>query len=248
MESIVNAIITSTNKIFENQARIANNITNISTPGFKSELELKILLPSQKDQNSQEDNFLYKQYKNKNQGTLRRTNQPLDCAIIDKNDWFVIKIDPKTIAYTKNGHFKINSNRQLTVQNHPVLGEDGEIFIPKNENIVISSDGYINIIKNNVLQHKVAQFKLKNFDINDLTYKTNGLYLLNKNNKLNHTNHKNVSNIKLVSGILEDSNVNLEENMVEMISNARKFDMQIKILSMYNENTQAASRFLNLNY
>ncbi|XBC39552.1 MAG: flagellar basal-body rod protein FlgF [Buchnera aphidicola (Chaetogeoica yunlongensis)] len=246
MESLINTIENTCSKIFQNQEIIANNIANASTTGFKSELESKIILSHNNKNNLIETKNIYKHYKNNTQGMFKKTNQPLDFAIKNKNSWFVIKLNPKTIAYTKNGHFKINSNRKLMIQNHAVLGTNGDIVIPNNTEIIISSNGVVSIKKDNETNYPIAKLRFKTFNINNLIHDKNGFYLLNKNSKI-EKNKENNANVQLIPGTLEDSNVNLEENLINMIENSRKFDTQMKILSMYNENTQLYNKFLNLN-
>ena len=50
----------------------------------------------------------------------------------------------------------------------------------------------------------------------------------------------------LVSGFLEGSNVNMASEMVAMISLARQFEMQLKVITTANENDQAATKLLSL--
>jgi flagellar basal-body rod protein FlgF len=53
--------------------------------------------------------------------------------------------------------------------------------------------------------------------------------------------------VKLVPEALEGSNVNSVEAMVRMISLARQFEMQIKMLQTADSNAQAASQILSMN-
>jgi flagellar basal-body rod protein FlgF len=50
----------------------------------------------------------------------------------------------------------------------------------------------------------------------------------------------------VVSGNLEGSNVNTVEAMVNMISLARKFDMQMKMLQTADANARQASQIMSL--
>jgi len=50
----------------------------------------------------------------------------------------------------------------------------------------------------------------------------------------------------VVPGSLEGSNVNTVEAMVTMISLARKFDMQMKMLQSADNNSQRASQIMNI--
>ena len=53
--------------------------------------------------------------------------------------------------------------------------------------------------------------------------------------------------VKVVSGALEGSNVNPVEAMVDMIANARRFEMQMKMISGVDSNDQRANSLLGNN-
>jgi flagellar basal-body rod protein FlgF len=53
-------------------------------------------------------------------------------------------------------------------------------------------------------------------------------------------------NVGVVPGSLEGSNVNTIEAMVSMISLARKFDMQMKMLQSADNNARQASQIMNI--
>ncbi|MCE1680885.1 flagellar biosynthesis protein FlgF, partial [Enterobacter hormaechei] len=50
--------------------------------------------------------------------------------------------------------------------------------------------------------------------------------------------------VKIMSGVLEGSNVNPVESMVNMIANARRFEMQMKVIHSSDENAQRANQIL----
>ena len=52
------------------------------------------------------------------------------------------------------------------------------------------------------------------------------------------------ANVKVLSGSLEGSNVNLVEQMVSMIALARQFDMQMKMMENAERNDQNAAQLL----
>jgi flagellar basal-body rod protein FlgF len=49
-----------------------------------------------------------------------------------------------------------------------------------------------------------------------------------------------------MSGVLEGSNVKPVEAMADMITNARRFEMQMKIISSVDENEQRANQLLSM--
>jgi flagellar basal-body rod protein FlgF len=54
-------------------------------------------------------------------------------------------------------------------------------------------------------------------------------------------------NVNLVSGFLESSNVNAVEAMVNMISLARQFETQMKILTTTDNDARQAAKILSVN-
>jgi flagellar basal-body rod protein FlgF len=51
--------------------------------------------------------------------------------------------------------------------------------------------------------------------------------------------------VRLLTGALEGSNVNPVEVMVDMIANARRFEMQMKTLQTAESNDQQANKLLS---
>ncbi|XBC39036.1 MAG: flagellar basal body rod C-terminal domain-containing protein [Buchnera aphidicola (Nurudea shiraii)] len=246
MELLENIIMISAKKILDDQEILANNLANVSTIGFKSILINPTILSNNKF--CENDLKLSNKLKDRDptQGFFRLTKQPLDIAIIDQNGWLMVKTNKNKIAYTKNGHLKTNIKGQLTSQGNIVIGENGPIIIPKYDSIKILSDGTIkNIDSSTKLEEKIDKIKLVKIDFKDLT-SNNGLYFLNKEKKTNINSQEN-SNIKILLETLEDSNVSISENIIKIIEDSRKFDIQMKIFHDYDENVQLVNKFLNIN-
>ena len=52
------------------------------------------------------------------------------------------------------------------------------------------------------------------------------------------------ANVRLASGVLESSNVNIADAMVNMIELSRHFDLQVKAMRTAEENAAAAAQLL----
>ena len=52
--------------------------------------------------------------------------------------------------------------------------------------------------------------------------------------------------VNLAAGVLEGSNVNVVEQLVSMISLARQYDLQMKLLSSADASANQASQILNI--
>ncbi|QCI17159.1 flagellar basal-body rod protein FlgF [Buchnera aphidicola (Aphis helianthi)] len=245
MENTIYQSMKAAIRLLDNQGIIANNLANVSTNGFKETFNLTI-----KDEDI---NNLHKirtqKYYNFSEGILTNTQRKLDLIVKD-NGWLAIKDINGKEAYTKNGHLKTNSKGQLTIQNYKVIGNQGYIKIPNNINIKILSNGKIQKIdeqENKDFDKEIGSLKLVRFSKNDLIQKDNGLFYL-KNNKLNqYSEALHDDTVRVQSEVLEASNVNPTKNMIDMISNARQFEMNMKMISMYDQNTERANQLFNIN-
>jgi flagellar basal-body rod protein FlgF len=244
--SIYNSMIAA-NQLLEKQTVISNNLANISTTGFKE--KFNYALQNQYVKNLYNTyNKITKEYHNLSPGTLNYTKRPLDLFVKD-NGWLTVKDINGQEAYTKNGHLKINAKKMLTIQGNEVIGNNCNIRIPNNVNFKILSNGIITAIEkknNRFFETKIGALKLVHLPIQNLIQKENGLFYLKKNNLLkNIVNHDH--SIHVQPGILEDSNVNAAKNMIEMISNARQFDIQMKMISICDKNAEYANQLININ-
>lgn len=248
--AIYNSMIAAT-QLLNKQTFIANNLANISTIGFKE--KFNYILQNNSTKNLYNTyNKIIKEYYNLSPGNLNYTGRNLDLSV-KNNGWLVVKDINGQEAYTKNGHLKINSKGKLTIQNNEVIGHNCNIKIPNNMNIKILSNGAINSIerkKNNVFEKKIGNLKLVSLPKEDLIQKKNGLFYLKNNNRFFNKDNKIIvhdDNARVKSGMLETSNVNTAKNMIEMISNARQFEAQMKMISTCDKNYEYANQLININ-
>ncbi|WP_425619529.1 flagellar basal-body rod protein FlgF [Buchnera aphidicola] len=245
MDNSIYESMTAANRLLEKQNIISNNLANISTTGFKEKFIFII-------HNNINDDYYnnIREYYNLTSGGLDHTNRNLD-VYVKGDGWLVVKDANGKEAYTKNGHLNINQKNQLTIQNHTVVGNNCSIIVPNNGTLNILSNGVIQLIQNyhnHIIKNKIGSLKLVHLPINDLIHKENGLfYLKNNSKKANYNTIKHSNDIRLQSGMLESSNVNSAQNMIELISNARQFEMQMKMISTYNQNAEYANQLININ-
>lgn len=241
MEKAIRESMNAALRTLEKQAIIANNLANISTIGFKEEFNYFI-----RNKNFQNIN---KKYYNFSSGNFIQTERKLD-LIVQDNGWLVTKDQNGQEAYTKNGHITIDENGKLTIQNSELVLNEGNIKIPHGIDLKILPDGTIKQIQKNrdkIIESQIATLKLVRISNNSLIKKENGLFynkkkLSNKKIILPHDN-----SIRIKSEILEASNVNPTKNMIDMISNARQFEMNMKIISICDQNIERANQLFNIN-
>jgi len=94
-------------------------------------------------------------------GPVKETNRMLDFYVDSASKgFFVIKM-PTTLAYTRDGRFKLDSQRRLVTiaGNFPVMGINGEIFFREGTDITSSRSGALYEGNERVDQLRIVVFK-----------------------------------------------------------------------------------------
>jgi len=177
-------------------------------------------------------------------GEMQRTGHTLDVAV-NGDGWIAVQSPDGTEAYTRAGNMKVNVNGQLvTGANHPVLGDNGPIVVPEYESLEIGADGTITVRpigqQPNTLA-EVGRIKLVSPDHQNLVKGGDGL-LRTKDDAAAEP----ATEVTLMSGVLESSNVNTVEAMVNMISLARQFEVSVKIMQTAEEMDEQTTRIMDL--
>jgi len=230
-------------QILQAQARNSHNLANVSTTGFKADLQLfkdaQVYGPgySSRSYSVASDNGV-----DLSAGGIASTKNDLDIAVKGKG-FIAVQSPDGGEAYTRSGSMHITQNgRLLNGSGHPVMGDGGPISIPPASKIEIGGDGTISIVskgQDSTTLAAIDRIKLVNPDIKDLVKNPNGLLVL-KNGEDAVADAK----VKVVSGFLESSNVNVIEAMVSMIELARNYEMQSKMMKKSEENDSVSSRLL----
>jgi flagellar basal-body rod protein FlgF len=147
-------------------------------------------------------------------------------------------------AYTRNGSFELNVNGIVQTRSGiPVLGDGGAIAIPPDAKLSIGVDGTISALPESGAKNTVSvigRFKLVNPPQADMVRGEDGLFRMRDREPAPVDER-----ITVVAESLEGSNVNPAEQMVTMISLARQFEMQMKMLSTADANDKAAAQILS---
>jgi flagellar basal-body rod protein FlgF/flagellar basal-body rod protein FlgG len=143
---------------------IANNLANTSTTGFKAHLSFYRSLPAwlqpslSNSLNSVVNQFgvLGGERIDLAPGNLQTTGNPTDVAL--QGDGFFTVQTGNGLRYTRDGNFRLNTQRQLvTAQGDPILGDQGAIQIPDGP-VTISQDGTLSVNGAVVSKLKITGF------------------------------------------------------------------------------------------
>ena len=246
MDRLIYTAMTGASQAFMRQAGVANNLANASTTGFRAMEHRFRAVPVQGPGAPTRAFVVDASVANVfDQGPLMATGRPLDVAVQGAG-WIAVEGANGAEAYTRAGNLQVNVNGQLqTASGLNVLGDGGPIAIPPDNNITIASDGTVSAIPsfgtpNNV--NVVGRIKLVNPPEDQLVRGDDGLFRTQGGAPAEVD-----ENVKLAAATLEGSNVNPVDSMVSMISLARQFETQIKMLQTADANAAKASQILSMN-
>jgi flagellar basal-body rod protein FlgF len=229
------------------QAQTANNhnLANVNTSGFKADLSAFL------SRAVQGPGFASRVYAtdastgwDNTTGAMTATGQALDVAIQGPG-WLAVQAANGSEAYTRAGDLHVDSSGMLmTAAGRPVLGDGGPIAVPPYSSISVGRDGTVSIVPAGQTASTVAavgRIKLVNPPASELKRGEDGLFV-------STTGSSAVSdaNVSVTSGVLESSNVNVADTMVQMIELSRRFDLQVKAMHTTEENAAASTKLMSM--
>lgn len=175
-------------------------------------------------------------------GEQQATGNPLDVAI--QGDGFIAVQDPAgNEAYTRAGDFHVDANGTLvTAGGRPVLSDSGPLSLPPATSVTIGSDGTVSVVPLGQTPNTVAavgRIKLVNPPEGALERGADGLYRTGDGSPA-----AGDANVRLASGVLESSNVNLPGCLVNMIELSRRFELQVRALHTADQDAQSSTKLL----
>ncbi|MBW7984773.1 flagellar basal body rod protein FlgF [Enterobacillus tribolii] len=250
MDHAIYTAMGAASQTLERQAVTANNLANATTPGFRAQLAALRAVPVEGETlqtrtlvtaSTPAHDFSL--------GSLNYTERPLDVALQEQG-WLAVRRADGTEGYTRNGSLQIDNTGQLLSQGLPVIGDNGPIMVPERAELTIAADGTITALGAGDLPNtttQVGRLKLVTAAPEELEHGEDGLFRLTEQAQQQRGAVLNADpEARVMPGVLEGSNVKPVETMVDMIANARRFEMQMKVISSVNENEQRANSLLSL--
>ena len=241
MDRMIYLSMSGAKATMQRQDTLANNLANVSTPGFRAELQAFRAVPVQGSGASTrvyalETTTGY----DASPGPITSTGRNLDVAA-KGNAWLAVQALDGTEAYTRGGSFEVTSDGTLTTRSGlPVLGDGGPLQVPPNSVVSIGADGTVSAKGNDGKNTAIGKLKLVTPEA-ALKRGEDGLFRAAEG-ELSADDKARVQD-----GALEGSNVNPVETMVAMISAARQFEAQMKMLQTAEANEKAAAQLLTAN-
>jgi len=231
----------------EQQASVANNMANVSTPGFRAQVNAFRAVPVVGEE-AQTRAFVAATTAGADfsHGPITETGRELDVAV--KGDgWLVVQTPDGGEAYTRVGNLQVGPDGQvMTMGSRPVVGDGGALVIPPGSTVTIAADGAIAARGPGdpiTGVSEVGRLKLVNPQTADLVRGDDGLFRMRPGLPPADADPA----VTVTAGAVEGSNVNPVEAMVAMIANGRSFEMQMKSIQSADTNAQSANKLLAYN-
>ena len=235
MDRMLYVAMSAAKQTMLSQAVVANNLANINTHGFRRDLETVMQVNLEGDgANTRSYSAVRGLGFDASVGHFESTGNPLDIAIQGEG-WLAVQGQDGRDAYTRAGNLQVDTNGTLmTSTGLLVLGEGGPVTLPPFDRIQIGSDGTVSLRPPGAPSTALAiidRLLLVNPPLSDLEKGSDGLIYA----RAGADDVAPDGNVRLASGVVEGSNVNGVDQMVRQIELARRFDMQIKIMSEAGE-------------
>jgi len=229
---------------------LANNMANAATTGYKKEgstseafhdvLAYKIKDTSEPGVAKRMGTMnmgvkLGEVYTDYSQGAIHETGNTFDLALSDKGFFaveFINKNGECLTKYTRDGNFTLNIKGEIVNKNgdHLLDTNGNRIVLDPNEKYTIDRMG--NIRLNNAVQAKIQVTDFENYDYLE-KYGENYL------TALEGATQKEAP-AQVISGYLEDSNVQVVQEMVDLINFTRQYETNQKMIQAIDSTLETA--------
>ena len=240
MDRMIYLSMSGAKSTMQRQDVLANNLANVSTSGFRAELQAFRAVPVQGSGASTRVYALESTpgY-DPTPGVVMATGRNLDVAMRG-NAWLSIQGLDGTEAYTRGGSLDVSADGTLTTRGGlTVLGDGGPIQVPANSEVSVGADGTISARAANGRSTPVGRLKLVTPEA-PLNRGDDGLF------RGADGDLPADATARVQDGALESSNVNPVEAMVSMIGAARQFEAQMKMIQTAQSDANAAGKLLTM--
>lgn len=243
MDNVLYLSMSAARELMQAQTVHSNNLANASTGGFKADFaQARAMQVYGEGYPGRVYAATESPATDFSPGSLDQTGRNLDIAI-DGDGWLAVMRTDGTEAFTRYGSLQVDPGGVLrTAKGDVVMGDGGPIALPPFETVLIGGDGTVTVQPvgqepNNLVQ--IERLKLVAPERGALVKGADGLF-----ERKDGLPEPPAADVRVVSGMVENSNVNVVNEMTEILAIARKFEMQLKMMQTAEQNDEAASELL----
>lgn len=246
MDRLIFTAFSGLNNSMVRQRVIASNMANAQTIGFRAET-LQFTPMTIKDGDGLEVRAMTDAQvrgADMKEGALTETGKPLDIAMIG-DAMLAVQGRDGGEAYTRRGDLAVSATGVLTNGDGlPVLGEGGPISVPPGSQVSISASGQV-LVRDPATPDappaQVDRLKLVSRTGSRIEKGLDGAFRVFGGGALPAN-----LDAKVITGSLEQSNVNPSEVLVQMVEAQRLFDIRTKLISTAREVDEGGTALMRL--
>jgi len=250
VDRILYTAMSGAKQTMDQQSVVSHNLANVDTAGFRTQLHAMRAVPVQGEaaHATRVSVAATTPGSDFSPGNMMATGRELDVAVQGQG-WIAVQAQDGTEAYTRRGDLQVDGDGVLLITGKPVIGDGGPIIVPLGAELSVGADGTLSAIAEGQGPEAlvdVGRIKLVDPGEVGLVRGDDGLFRAPPNAEGEAAPLPQAEAMRLVSGVLEGSNVSAIEAMVSMIDVARRYEMQMKVISTADENAQRANNLLSM--
>ena len=236
--------MTGAKQIMQAQAVNNHNIANINTVGFRADLASFASQPIYGNGYPTRVNAVASDAGTDfSSGVMQSTGRDLDIAVNGKGYIAVMGADG-TEGYTRAGDLRVGVDGSVTTATgQAVLTESGPLNIPPATSVTVGNDGTVSVLSlglNPIGISPTDRIKLVNPPESKLQKGSDGLLRMKDGSKADTD-----PNVTVTSGVLESSNVNAAQSLINMIELQRLYELQVRGMNSTDQNEQMAEQMMS---
>lgn len=175
------------------------------------------------------------------EGSVRGTENPLDVAILGSKGFFQVSMPDGTTAYTRDGAFSLDETGTIVTSDGFQL--EPQITVPQDAMAInISEEGFVSVQQPGNIISQVGQIQLATF-INPAGLSAFGknLFLESESSGTPTVGTPGSDSLGILAqGFLENSNVSIAEELVNLITAQRAYEVNSRAVKTGDEMIQTA--------
>ncbi|MBR9869612.1 MAG: flagellar basal body rod protein FlgF [Gammaproteobacteria bacterium] len=225
----------------------ANNLANVNTTGFKKDFAQARSMPVFGEHHPTRAYAMTERPgTDLSAGALMDTGRKLDVAV-EGDGWLAVQNNQGEEVFTRSGSLQVDVNGLVRMPSGElVLGNGGPVALPPFDDLLIGADGTVSVVPVGGPPDQLVEvdrLKLVNPPADALEKGLDGFIRRKPGQAIGGVEPAD-ANMRVATGFLESSNVNAVEEMISNLQLSRQYEMQVKVMSTANENSEATARLL----
>ncbi|CAM3118570.1 flagellar basal-body rod protein FlgF [Vibrio neptunius] len=241
MDSLLFTATSGASRVLKAQHVRSNNLSNADTAGFRADMERVSSIPLQGAgfdgrtmvvTNSASTRF--------DEGDIVKTGRSLDVAVMG-DGYLTVQTAEGQEAYTRAGNIKVDSFGALSINGFAVVGEGGPLVLPDYQKVEISERGRISVVPpGGGAELEVGTLKLVKPETSQLEKQSDSLL-----HSVDGNPFAADQTVQLAPEHIEGSNVSAIDELLNVMSLTRNFEMQVRMMKTAETLAQAGNKLMS---